>query len=191
MVLKNTRSRGDSQQYSDLDKLARRFLETLPDSNTPNQSAPTRAYIEEVVDGIRRGENTECPICMESADDPVLTPCAHRMCRECLFSSWSSQTVGSCPICRMFFRKNDLITCPTENKFRVDVEGNWKESSKVTKLLECLERIRWSGSGEKSIVFSQWTSFLDRSNVRKAKLHSLLYEIRRKRDFFFPQYSIF
>ncbi|XVF62919.1 hypothetical protein PTKIN_Ptkin09bG0047400 [Pterospermum kingtungense] len=153
-------SRADSQ-YSDLDKLARRFIETLPDSSIPNQNAPTRAYIEEVVDGIRKGENTECPICMESADDPVLTPCAHRMCRECLLSSWGTPTVGLCPICRTLLRKNELITCPTENKFRVDVEGKWKESSKVSKLLECLERIHWSGSGEKSIVFSQWTSFLD------------------------------
>ncbi|GMI95934.1 hypothetical protein like AT5G43530 [Hibiscus trionum] len=154
-------SRADSQQYSDLNKLARRFLETHSDSITPNQNAPTKAYIEEVVDGIRRGENTECPICLESADDPVLTPCAHRMCRECLLSSWRTPVVGLCPICRTVLKKTDLITCPTENKFRVDVENKWKESSKVSKLLECLERIRRSGSGEKSIVFSQWTSFLD------------------------------
>lgn len=38
---------------------------------------------------------------------------------------------------------------------------NWKESSKVSELLKCLEKIKKSGSGEKSIVFSQWTSFLD------------------------------
>ncbi|OMO95524.1 SNF2-related protein [Corchorus olitorius] len=154
-------SRADSQQYSDLNKLARRFLETLPESVSPNQNAPTRAYIEEIVDGIRRGENTECPICLESADDPVLTPCAHRMCRECLLSSWRTSVVGLCPICRTLLKKTDLISCPTESKFRVDVEKNWKESSKVSKLLKCLESIRRSGSGEKSIVFSQWTSFLD------------------------------
>ncbi|KAE8731539.1 SWI/SNF-related matrix-associated actin-dependent regulator of chromatin subfamily A member [Hibiscus syriacus] len=154
-------SRADSQQYSDLNKLARRFLEIHSDSITTTQNAPTKAYIEEVVDGIRRGENTECPICMESADDPVLTPCAHRMCRECLLSSWRTPTVGLCPICRTVLKKTDLITCPTENKFRVDIESKWKESSKVSKLLECLERIRRSGHGEKSIVFSQWTSFLD------------------------------
>ncbi|KAA3454517.1 Helicase protein with RING/U-box domain [Gossypium australe] len=154
-------SRADSQQYSDLNKLARRFLEAHPGSVTLNQNAPTKAYIEEVVDGIRRGENTECPICMESADDPVLTPCAHRMCRECLLSSWRTPTLGSCPICRTLLKKTDLITCPTENKFRVDIDKNWKESSKVSKLLDCLERSCRSGSGEKSIVFSQWTSFLD------------------------------
>ncbi|MBA0685034.1 hypothetical protein Goari_026578, partial [Gossypium aridum] len=154
-------SRADSQQYSDLNKLARRFLEAHPGLVTLNQNAPTKAYIEEVVDGIRRGENTECPICMESADDPVLTPCAHRMCRECLLSSWRTPALGSCPICRTLLKKTDLITCPTENKFRVDIDKNWKESSKVSKLLDCLERSCRSGSGEKSIVFSQWTSFLD------------------------------
>ncbi|TYG55358.1 hypothetical protein ES288_D09G266500v1 [Gossypium darwinii] len=154
-------SRADLQQYSDLNKLARRFLEAHPGLVTLNQNSPTKAYIEEVVDGIRRGENTECPICMESADDPVLTPCAHRMCRECLLSSWRTPTLGSCPICRTLLKKTDLITCPTENKFRVDIDKNWKESSKVSKLLDCLERSCRSGSGEKSIVFSQWTSFLD------------------------------
>lgn len=151
-------SRGDSQQFSDLNKLARRFLDNNLDSSTPN---PSRAYIQEVVNDIKRGENTECPICLESADDPVLTPCAHRMCRECLLSSWRSLTHGLCPICRQNLRKIDLITCPSESKFRVDVEKNWKESSKVLKLLECLDNIRSKGCGEKSIVFSQWTSFLD------------------------------
>ena len=58
-------------------------------------------------------------------------------------------------------RKTELITCPSESPFRVDVEKNWKESSKVSKLLECLERINLLGSGEKSIVFSQWTTFFD------------------------------
>lgn len=125
------------------------------------QVAPTRAYVEDVVECIRRGENTECPICLEFADDAVLTPCAHRMCRECLLSSWRTPTCGFCPICRQMLRKTELITCPSESPFRVDVEKNWKESSKVSKLLECLERINLLGSGEKSIVFSQWTTFFD------------------------------
>ncbi|KAF7847928.1 hypothetical protein BT93_L2443 [Corymbia citriodora subsp. variegata] len=154
-------SRSDSQQYADLNKLARKFLDMNPHSASSNQIVPSKAYVEEVVDGIRRGENTECPICLESADDPVLTPCAHRMCRECLLSSWLTHSCGLCPICRQMLRKTDLITCPTESQFRVDVEKNWKESSKVSKLLDCLEKIRQSCCGEKSIVFSQWTSFLD------------------------------
>ncbi|KAL9352983.1 hypothetical protein Peur_055663 [Populus x canadensis] len=70
-------------------------------------------------------------------------------------------TTGLCPICRTVLKKTDLITCPTENKFRVDFEKNWEESSKVSKLLECLEHIRRSGSGENKIVFRQWTYFFD------------------------------
>ncbi|KAL6522735.1 DNA repair protein rad5b [Orobanche hederae] len=154
-------SRGDTEKYADLNKLANRFLQSNPDNTTTTQTVPSRAYVEEVVEGIRNGENTECPICLESADDPVLTPCAHRMCRECLLTSWQSPAAGLCPICRQVIRKSELITCPSGSKFRIDVEKNWKESSKVLKLLECLENIRKSGCGEKSIVFSQWTSFLD------------------------------
>jgi DNA repair protein RAD5 len=62
-----------------------------------------------------------------------------------------------------FYRKNisrqDLITAPTETRFQIDVEKNWVESSKVVVLLHELENLRMSGS--KSIVFSQWTAFLD------------------------------
>ncbi|KAF6153230.1 hypothetical protein GIB67_036576 [Kingdonia uniflora] len=154
-------SRGDAQEYADLNKLVMRFLEANMYCTGTSQRAPTRAYVEEVVEGIRRGENLECPICLESADDPVLTPCAHRMCRECLLSSWRTPSCGICPICRQELRKNDLITCPTDNRFRVDIETNWKESSKVSKLMSCLQTLHQSGSGEKSIVFSQWTSFMD------------------------------
>ncbi|GAB2294479.1 DNA repair protein rad5b [Dionaea muscipula] len=136
----------------DLEALARRFLASNANS----------AYVEEVVEGIRRGDNAECPICMESADDPILTLCAHKMCRECILSSWRNPSHGTCPLCRTEMRRSDLITCPTQNsRFRFNVDGEWKESSKVTKLLDCLESIRNSGSGEKSIVFSQWTTFLD------------------------------
>lgn len=153
------RSRGDTERYADLNKLATKFLHSNSDPASGN--GPSRAYVEEVVEGIRNGENTECPICLESADDPVLTPCAHRMCRECLLSSWRTPAAGLCPICRQVISKSDLITCPSASRFRIDVEKNWKESSKISKLLECLEDIHSSGSGEKSIIFSQWTSFLD------------------------------
>lgn len=153
-------SRGDTEKYADLNKLARRFLQSQQDS-TSSQTCPSRAYVNDVVQDLRNGENAECPICLESADDPVLTPCAHRMCRECLLSSWRTPAAGLCPICRQFVEKSGLITCPSGSCFRIDVEKNWTESCKISKLMDCLEHVRRSGSGEKSIVFSQWTTFLD------------------------------
>lgn len=202
-------SRADTQKYVDLNKLAWKFLEdnnadkkklvklnelarkflvdNNPDPTASNQIIPSKAYVEEVVEDIRRG-HTECPICLESADDPILTPCAHRMCRECLLLCWRTPQSGLCPICRQVIKKTDLITCPTESRFQVDVEKNWKESSKISKLLKCLEEICKSRLGEKSIVFSQWTSFLDlleiplmRKNVRYLRFDGQLVQKQRER----------
>lgn len=60
---------------------------------------------------------------------------------------------------RKAINRQDLITAPTENRFQIDIEKNWVESSKVVALMNELETIRLSGS--KSILFSQWTAFLD------------------------------
>ncbi|EFJ06146.1 hypothetical protein SELMODRAFT_448887 [Selaginella moellendorffii] len=83
----------------------------------------------------------------------VLTPCAHRMCRECLFNSWRTSAGGPCPI------SEELITVPTSNRFRINVEEQWKESSKVEALLHHLQTL--SEAGSKSVDFNQWTAFLD------------------------------
>ncbi|EFJ06150.1 hypothetical protein SELMODRAFT_430932 [Selaginella moellendorffii] len=45
------------------------------------------------------------------------------------------------------------------NRFRINVEEQWKESSKVEALLHHLQTL--SEAESKSVVFSQWTAFLD------------------------------
>jgi DNA repair protein RAD5 len=76
----------------------------------------------------------ECPICLESAsDDPVLTPCAHRMCGECFVSSWRTPDGGPCPLCRSHISKSGLIILPAQSRFQVDAKKNWKDSCKVKK----------------------------------------------------------
>lgn len=180
-------SRGDTQEYSDLNKLAKRFLKQgQPATSGESDSAPSKAYIQEVVEELRRGEKGECPICLEAVEDAVLTPCAHCMCRECLLASWRSTMSGSCPICRKALTKHDLITAPTESRFQVDIENNWTESSKVSALLQQLEELRPLGS--KSIVFSQWTAFLDllqiplcRMNFQFVRLDGTLNQQQRER----------
>ncbi|CAO2045986.1 unnamed protein product [Urochloa humidicola] len=172
-------SRGDTQEFADLNKLAKRFLRGGDGPvNGDSSCVPSRAYIEEVVQELQNGEG-ECPICLEAFEDAVLTPCAHRLCRECLLSSWRSATAGLCPVCRKSMSKQDLITAPTDSRFQVDVDKNWVESSKISALLQELEVLR--SSGAKSIVFSQWTAFLDllqiplsRKNISFARLDGTL-----------------
>ncbi|RLM78541.1 hypothetical protein C2845_PM12G15810 [Panicum miliaceum] len=172
-------SRGDTQEFADVNKLAKRFLRG---GNSPvngdSSCLPSRAFIEEVVQELQKGEG-ECPICLEAFEDAVLTPCAHRLCRECLLSSWRSATAGLCPVCRKSMSKQDLITAPTDSRFQIDVDKNWVESSKISALLQELEVLR--SSGAKSIVFSQWTAFLDllqiplsRNNFSFARLDGTL-----------------
>ncbi|KAI5430559.1 hypothetical protein KIW84_034951 [Lathyrus oleraceus] len=98
----------------------------------------------------------ECPICLEAFEDAVLTPCAHRLCQECLLTSWRNSTSGLCPVCRKMVSKQDVITAPTEIRLQVDIEENRVESCKVTGPLNEFENLRSSGS--KGIVFSQWSA---------------------------------
>ncbi|KAL4394593.1 hypothetical protein S83_004920 [Arachis hypogaea] len=151
-------SQNDPQKQAELNRLASKFL---IDTDSTSSSMQSRAYIEEVLELIQKGEILECPICMEAPDDPVFTPCAHRFCRECLFSHWGTSEGGKCAICRQQLRKSDLIICPSESTFKVDIANNMTESSKISKLLDYLQNIQTSSPGEKSIVFSQWTSFFD------------------------------
>ncbi|KAJ8640061.1 hypothetical protein MRB53_016755 [Persea americana] len=153
-------SRGDTQEFSDLNKLAKRFLRGGQDAELgESNNTPSKAYIQAVVEEMRRGEKGECPICLEVFEDAVLTPCAHQLCRECLLASWRNAMSGLCPVCRKTISRQDLITAPTESRFQIDIEKNWVESSKVSALLQELENL--CSTGSKSIVFSQWTAFLD------------------------------
>ncbi|GAB2274661.1 DNA repair protein rad5a [Dionaea muscipula] len=179
--------RGDTQEFSDLNKLAKRFLGGGRGSGEMEAKAlPSRAYIQEVVDELQKGEQGECPICLEAFEDAVLTPCAHRLCRECLLASWRNQASGLCPVCRKTVSRQDLITAPTNSRFQVDIEKNWVESTKVSALLRELEDLRSSRS--KSIIFSQWTAFLDilqipltRSNIPFARLDGTLNQQQREK----------
>ncbi|GMH12155.1 hypothetical protein Nepgr_013996 [Nepenthes gracilis] len=180
-------SRGDTQEFSDLNKLAKRFLRG---GQGPGKAVAkdvlSRAYIQEVVEDLRKGEHGECPICLEAFEDAVLTPCAHRLCRECLLASWRNQSSGLCPVCRKTVSRQDLITAPTDSRFQIDIEKNWVESTKVSALLHELEGL--CSSGLKSIVFSQWTAFLDllqipltRNNIFFVRLDGTLNQQQREK----------
>lgn len=97
----NMSSRGDTQEYSDLNKMAKRFLKGNHNALEGEAGdVPSRAYVQEVLEELRKGDQGECPICLEAFEDAVLTPCAHRLCRECLLASWRNLTSGLCPVCR-------------------------------------------------------------------------------------------
>ena len=99
----------------------------------------------------------ECAVCMETLHNPTITACAHVFGRECI--DRVIETQHKCPLCRGALSKEDLVQpAEEESAPSFDLESS---SSKVEALLNILKATRKSKPGTKTVVFSQWTSFLD------------------------------
>jgi SWI/SNF-related matrix-associated actin-dependent regulator of chromatin subfamily A3 len=114
----------------------------------------------------------DCPVCMETLDlgrEPVITRCAHVFCTSCTEQFITSQ--HKCPMCRAELESLSTSTVPPAKEIpapppptqeqaqdKESLESNM--SSKVAALLQILKASAKDPSN-KTIIFSQWTSFLD------------------------------
>jgi SWI/SNF-related matrix-associated actin-dependent regulator of chromatin subfamily A3 len=110
----------------------------------------------------------ECPICLETLNGPVITKCAHTFCTACI--ERVIETQHKCPMCRAELESLNTTTVKpakeTSKKLelatanKASLENN--TSTKVEALLNILKASAQNpGENNKTIVFSQWTSFLD------------------------------
>ncbi|KAI6135693.1 SNF2 family N-terminal domain-containing protein [Pisolithus croceorrhizus] len=110
-------------------------------------------------------DSEECPICFGILTDPRITPCAHAFCFVCI-----SEVIARDPKCPMDRRRistGELVEPPsielTQLPARLNNQGHDElrtgSSAKIDQLLHLLELLP---SDEKSLVFSQFTSFLDK-----------------------------
>ena len=57
-------------------------------------------------------EHEECPICLDLFSNPVITPCAHVTCFDCLPNAKAAgknmDAMLSCPVCRLPFKRGHL-----------------------------------------------------------------------------------
>ncbi|KAF2854582.1 hypothetical protein T440DRAFT_441724 [Plenodomus tracheiphilus IPT5] len=115
----------------------------------------------------------DCPICLDTYEDPVITKCAHVFCLNCI--DRVIETQHKCPMCRAELDTTASTTVkPTQKKSllsgapptltqeqladKASLEKNM--STKVEALLDILKASA-QDSSNKTVVFSQWTSFLD------------------------------
>ncbi|CCG83688.1 protein of unknown function [Taphrina deformans PYCC 5710] len=124
------------------------------------------------------GQNSlVCRICDDTSEDAIKAKCHHIFCRSCV-QDYQEGFVGAtpdCPVCHLPL--NIDLTAPaleTANEDlikrnsilnRIDM-SKWRSSTKIEALVEELYKLRAKDSSIKSIVFSQWTSFLELVNWR-------------------------
>lgn len=118
----------------------------------------------------------DCPICFDTYKDPVITKCAHIFCTPCLERVIELQ--GKCPMCRAELESFGSTTVKPAIETSVKPEPAAQSeadkaslekntSSKVEQLLQILAASS-KDKTNKTIIFSQWTSFLDLIQVHLA-----------------------
>ena len=121
-------------------------------------------------DMIKEGISDDCSICLGDFNHPVITPCSHVYCRPCIVAHIETIERGAtCPLCRAPISINNLLEAAPPEEDPDDTSGEDKvfddikidvSSTKVNACLTELERIRQTSPTDKTIIVSQFTSFL-------------------------------
>ncbi|KAM0342983.1 hypothetical protein ACHAPU_009013 [Fusarium lateritium] len=141
---------------------------------------------------IRDEAENECPLCFEEPmNDQTVTGCWHSACKKCLLDYIKHQTdkseVPRCFSCREPINKRDLFEVVRHEddpdmmtkKPRISLQrvGVNASSAKVVALMSELRKVRREHPKMKSVVFSQFTSFLSliepaltRANIKFLRL---------------------
>jgi len=150
------------------------LLEHFSASTSESETNPN-AFGAHVLEQIRDEATSECPICAEEPmiEQTVTGGCWHSACRKCLLDYMKHQTdrakVPTCPNCRAAINYRDLFEVVrhdddpevfTKSKITLQRLGKSNSSAKVVALINALRELRREQPNIKSVVFSQFTSFL-------------------------------
>ncbi|KAG9246506.1 SNF2 family N-terminal domain-containing protein [Calycina marina] len=152
----------------DLQSLIARFTSATDDS------ANTNAFRAHVLEQILDEADNECPICSEQPMiEHTVTGCWHSACKKCLLDYITHQTdkgnILRCPSCREVINTRDIFEVAKDDSDADSLSGKPKitlqrlgsnSSAKISALLSSLKALRKELPGTKSVVFSQFTSFL-------------------------------
>lgn len=110
-----------------------------------------------------------CRVCLDEADDPILSKCRHVFCRDCIrqYLETAIEMEPECPVCHLPLTidlhqetSEEVLQAKQGMLEKID-PGKWRTSTKIEALVEELSQLKTSDHSIKSLVFSQFTSFLD------------------------------
>ncbi|POW22026.1 hypothetical protein PSHT_01711, partial [Puccinia striiformis] len=141
-------------------RAAQAAFKTIGDSSEPNADPNALTSIQ------------TCRICLDEAEDAIISKCRHIFCRECIrqYLETATEQEPECPVCHLpitiDLSQDALEDENMGSKARQGVldrldPGKWRTSTKIEALVEELSKLNQSDHTIKSIVFSQFTVFLD------------------------------
>ena len=101
----------------------------------------------------------DCAICLEPLHGAVITACGHSFGGDCITKVIETQ--HKCPMCRAELKDESNLVHPANDcgDEAADDQIDMDESS--SKLESMMEILAATKTGDKTIIFSQWTKFLD------------------------------
>ncbi|KAK1365977.1 putative SWI/SNF-related matrix-associated actin-dependent regulator of chromatin subfamily A member 3-like 1 [Heracleum sosnowskyi] len=114
--------------------------------------------LKKMVAMLEDGEDFDCPICISTPTNIVITRCAHIYCKSCILKTLK-RAKPCCPLCRHKLSESDLFFPPPEVSNITEVPSSSK-STKISALLKLLSASRDQDPATKSVVFSQFRKML-------------------------------
>jgi SWI/SNF-related matrix-associated actin-dependent regulator of chromatin subfamily A3 len=144
------------------DERVRKLLELIDANQIVDVSnAANRKGLQDLLQ-LHIDSQEDCPVCLDSLKEPVITACAHTFCRGCI--SRVIDTQHKCPMCRAQLADAEQLVEPAANFGEADeIDPDFdpeSTSSKIETLVKIL-KASVAASDVKTVVFSQWTTFLD------------------------------
>ncbi|TQS33126.1 hypothetical protein Golomagni_06540, partial [Golovinomyces magnicellulatus] len=169
----------------DLESLIQQFTAGIDEDSKDNQT-----YGAHMLGEIRDEAEKECPLCFEEPmNDQVVTGCWHSACKKCLLDFMKHESdrgvTARCFNCRENLNSRDIFEVVRDDtevdmmtgKPRISLQrlGANFSSSKISALMSNLRELRRDRPNMKSVVFSQFTSFLSLIEpvLTKAKIRFL------------------
>ena len=141
------------------------LLELVEECKVVNIQDPEKRRALQDLLQLRIDSQEECPICFTTlavqSSDPVITACAHTFCTGCIERVIGEQQ--KCPMCRAGLPDSGSLLAPAVEEAENSEIPAFNEiisSSKIEALLEIL-RASAKQDDTKTVIFSQWTSFLN------------------------------
>lgn len=135
------------------------LMEALQHQKTVDLTPENRQALQDLLQ-LSIESQDECPICLETLHNPVITHCAHVFGRECV--SRVIETQHKCPMCRSELKGEEVLVEPAQEFGDQAKDDKLDLNSSSTKLEALVNILNASkGTSNKTIIFSQWTRFLD------------------------------